>query len=62
MNDNWILTSERLPENEDRVLAYDKNSGFVISWYSAEDNRWGHSLRNCPYTAHWMPLSEPPEL
>lgn len=61
--DRWISVSERLPENDDYVLAYD-NAVVFVAWFS-EKTGW-HSTDNefdkyTPIIA-WQPLPEPYEL
>ena len=58
----WIPVSERLPENNDRVLctmvAEDSVEFVDTSWHDGDD-WWEVGL--CEVT-HWMPLPEPPEV
>ena len=60
--DRWISVSERLPENDDYVLAYD-NSDMFVAWFSGKtgwhssDNRFDKYI---PIIA-WKPLPEPYE-
>lgn len=56
--DNWIKVEDRLPDNMQDVLVYDKNRGRIIGFYS--DGQWGDDLRNYHQVTHWMPLPEAP--
>ena len=56
----WIPVSERLPEEEQRVLVWSQSNGLHIAyldlwqqWRDADDNH-GKKI------THWMPLPEPP--
>ena len=57
----WIPVSERVPEEEQRVLVWSQSNGLHIAyldlwrqWRDADDN-YGKKI------THWMPLPEPPE-
>lgn len=56
--DNWIKVEDRLPDNMQDVLMYDKNRGRIIGFYSG--GQWGDDLRNYHQVTHWMPLPDPP--
>jgi hypothetical protein len=65
----WIPVGERLPEDEQDVLAYfkheDGSDSMDIGWFSSRcyPREWRHyaaSARDMNPT-HWMPLPEPPE-
>ena len=56
----WIPVSERLPDEEQRVLVWSQSNGLHIAyidlwrqWRDADDNH-GKKI------THWMPLPEPP--
>jgi hypothetical protein len=51
----WIPVSERLPDEEVRVLATDGTDVFD-SEYMSGNWEW------CADVTHWMPLPEPPEV
>ena len=51
----WIPVSERLPDEEVRVLATDGTDVFD-SEYMSGNWEW------CSDVTHWMPLPEPPEV
>jgi hypothetical protein len=58
----WIPVSERLPEEEQRVLVWSQSNGLHIAyldlwgqWRDADDNP-GKKI------THWTPLPEPPSL
>ena len=58
--DGWIPCSERLPENDEDVLATN-GIGINICWIDTDDHKW--RLRNDDYIMDsviaWMPLPEP---
>ena len=51
----WIPVSERLPDEEVRVLATDGTDVFD-SEYMSGNWEW------CADVTHWMPLPEPPKV
>jgi hypothetical protein len=51
----WIPVSERLPDEEARVLATDGTDVFD-SEYMSGNWEW------CADVTHWMPLPEPPKV
>ena len=60
MMGEWIPVSERLPEEEQRVLVWSQSNGLHIAyldlwqqWRDADDNH-GKKI------THWMPLPKPP--
>lgn len=60
----WIPVTERLPENDVKVLAIVKEDGYNrIAFSFNEDGRWWDcfydGFRNINVT-HWMPLPEAP--
>lgn len=68
----WIPVTERLPGDEQRVLAYygfDRGDGYLgmmftqVLDYFARDPRphFQHEGTNGMKVTHWMPLPEPPE-
>lgn len=68
----WIPVTERLPEDDQRVLAYygfDRGDGYLgmmfmqVLDYFARDPRphFQHEGANGMMVTHWMPLPEPPE-
>lgn len=54
----WISVEDRMPEDNEKVLAYTKTGGYCVARYSARWNRFRTS-GNVTIT-HWMPLPEPP--
>ena len=69
----WIPVTERLPEDEGKVLAcygfdskHDGNLGMMfvgtLTYFCFDNNpHWQHSSCSLVVT-HWMPLPEPPEV
>ena len=69
---DWIPVTERLPEDDQRVLAYygfDRGDGYLgmmfvqVLDYFARDPRphFQHEGANGMKVTHWMPLPEPPK-
>lgn len=61
----WIKCSERLPEQNSRVIAYTTYGGVVYDmhylWDAYPDTVWmTHHSRWGGEVTHWMPLPEPP--
>ena len=67
-NMNWISVKDRLPENEQTVLAYYNFGGKckirfygTLTYYAFDpEPHWQHEGTGLKVT-HWMPLPEPPE-
>jgi len=57
---DWINVNDRLPENLDEVLTYDKNEGIGISFFS-NDSWYDYNTTKSLNPVYWMPLPEPPE-
>lgn len=69
---DWISVKEKLPENNQRVLAYCGKTkkyfvGNVMTRQFSDGVRWRHEgAKGAMYTVtskvtHWMPLPEPPK-
>ena len=63
----WISVKDRLPEHDEKVIAYygfgDCNLRFVstLDYYAHDPNpHWQHESTGLIVT-HWMPLPEPPK-
>jgi hypothetical protein len=58
--DGWIPATERLPEEGERVLAWDKdfNESEVATYYAHDG--WGCDASISLNVTHWMPLPAPP--
>jgi hypothetical protein len=56
--ENWIKVEDRLPDNMQDVLMYDKNRGRIIGFYSGD--QWSDDQRDYRQVTHWMPLPDPP--
>lgn len=60
----WIKCSDRLPDSDDNVLAYDSESGSIdMAYYKG--NAWVLvDLYEIEYLhpTHWMPLPDAPEV
>ena len=60
----WIPCSERLPDDDDRVLTYDTDGDINIMWFDGRDEDgkdvWkdDYSIEWCDIVA-WQPLPEP---
>ena len=55
---NWIPCSERLPEEGQKCLVYDKAIGFRVDTYIGHGNPYNWELFVRDYEA-WMPLPDP---
>lgn len=56
----WIKCSDRLPENDEYVLVFNKGPcAIYINAYSTCNCRW--LLERCRDVTHWMPLPEFPQ-
>lgn len=63
----WIPVNERLPKNDENVLAYSRDKEMFIAWCGVLGRTWRDSFRDAPYDelvgisiTHWMPLPPPP--
>lgn len=58
----WISVEERLPEEFEHVLTYERNN--EVSWlrvsYMYDGLWWRSGLKALGKVTHWMPLPEPP--
>jgi len=60
----WISIEERVPDNEESVLVFDRKArdycNMWVGWYDPNYMRW--VCEGSPYfhVTHWMPLPEPP--
>ena len=61
---NWINCKDRLPENDDHVLACTRNkkgqANIVNAYYCHQLGTWAAGMNS--NVTHWMPLPEPPEV
>jgi len=68
MSGDWIPVTERLPEEGQRVLAYEKPELIVVAemhsrsvsgglWWSTDNGHTAYSV----FPTHWMPLPAPPQ-
>ena len=60
----WIPVEERLPEDHENVLIFDKKWGILIGWHMTWTNSdgWGTTEpKRTTEITHWMPLPEPPK-
>lgn len=55
-SNGWISCAERLPENDDYVLAFERGR-IGISYYRNAVGGWGGKDLYC---THWQPLPSPP--
>jgi hypothetical protein len=71
---NWIPVSERLPENNDRVLVWHYDEVDMAQYWPWPDNKAGNRRGKweqfdpsgypfaISHVTHWMPLPEPPAI
>ena len=59
----WISVNDRLPDNEDYVLAVTKSktgvANIVRAYYSPELERWASGMNS--NVTYWMPMPELPK-
>lgn len=58
----WISVKERLPDQLEDVLAFNRNVN--ITWFSVayvDRKQWWSAGRMVHHVTHWMPLPEPPK-
>ena len=55
----WIPVTERLPEEEVSVIAWEKQGFSYVDYLS--DGVWTIADHNYGEVTHWVPLPEPPE-
>ena len=66
MAGRWIPVEERLPDEEQHVLAYwpatasDDEPWISVAWVF-EGDKWQDLEMELKSPSHWMPLPEPPE-
>ena len=63
-NQKWIPVSERLPEENERVLGTKKGASAAFVFYGKRNNgNWVDLEWSCYRygVTHWMPLPEPPK-
>ena len=63
VRDMWIPVTERLPEDEKKVLCILDDGFFCILEWASWDWLWsdGHNVYAEKDVTHWMPLPEPPK-
>ena len=68
--DRWIPVSERLPNAEQKMLAYCSRHGICLERYFPQTRKeillsyagkHGHYFDETDFATHWMPLPEPPK-
>ena len=60
----WIPVTERLPEEDTRVLVYlniEKTDANIYTFFDTDRILNGKWVRWNTYISHWMPLPEPPK-
>jgi uncharacterized protein DUF551 len=61
----WVLTSERLPENDDLVLTGHPDGDPMIGYVNEDDGCWyserAELVPGDLVPTHWMPLPAPPD-
>lgn len=56
----WISVEERLPDDYEKVLIFDKKWGILPGWHSK--SYWETSeVKNVTEITHWMPKPTPPK-
>lgn len=59
-NNGWIKVEDRLPENEDFVIALD-DTGQYEAWYKPEYGIWHEHCLSIVHPTHWRPKVEYPK-
>jgi hypothetical protein len=60
----WISVKDRLPENGQRVLCYNKYmyvKDYDCVFYDGDFNWTGSRIGQIEGVTHWMPLPKPPK-
>ena len=57
----WISVKERLPEEDEDVLAYNGAYMFIAAYTTNPTKYWYTISGDRILTTHWMPLPEPPK-
>lgn len=59
-NDRWRKVEDELPDNNNEVLMYSGDYGYLIGWYDTIDKKWECAYNISDDITNWMPLSDPP--
>ena len=59
----WIPVTERLPENDQKVLCFNYNGEYKVLRWNYIDWMWNSGIEwlKEDYVLYWMPLPEPPK-
>lgn len=61
MMNTWIKVEDRLPNDSDRVLAYQYGYHTVVMKYEKEYNCFNYDGSQYDMITHWMPLPDEPK-
>lgn len=60
---NWISVKDKLPNNGEQVLVFDRNKDYHISEYrygNWQEPYYGQDISDIIDATHWMPLPNEP--
>jgi hypothetical protein len=66
--DRWISVEERLPEHDNEVIVFERDSFIgdrvTTAFYHADENKWRFFADSyaCHPITHWQPLPAPPTI
>lgn len=57
----WISVEERLPDDDELVIAFSPNTEVTVSCWERDDGHWRYEEGDKRLdVTHWMPLPAPP--